>query len=237
MRRLPIFILVDTSESMRGEPIESVKNGLQMLVAALRRDPQALETAYLSIITFGGAPRQIMPLTGLDGFCLPELDAGGNRRLGAALELLCECRLCEVVPSTSAVKGDWLPFLFILTDGEPDDDVSIGIMKCRSMYWGGAVSCAAGPKANKELLNKITPDCVVELASADQTTLTSLFTWKSEQEIQISKTRESLPPALALHPRIWDGRYYQCQGCAEIFTFSLRTCPCCGAVCNEVRLK
>jgi uncharacterized protein YegL len=37
---------------MSGEPIQQVKNGVQMLVSALRQDPQALETAFLSVITF-----------------------------------------------------------------------------------------------------------------------------------------------------------------------------------------
>ena len=35
MRRLPVYLLIDVSGSMSGEPIESVRNGLQMLVAAL----------------------------------------------------------------------------------------------------------------------------------------------------------------------------------------------------------
>ena len=30
MRRLPVYLLVDTSGSMMGEAIESVRNGLQM---------------------------------------------------------------------------------------------------------------------------------------------------------------------------------------------------------------
>jgi uncharacterized protein YegL len=52
MRRLPIYILLDTSGSMRGEPIEAVKTGLRALLSSLSRDPYALETVYLSIITF-----------------------------------------------------------------------------------------------------------------------------------------------------------------------------------------
>ena len=52
MRRLPVYLLVDTSGSMMGEAIESVRNGLQMLVSALRQDPYALETAYLSVYYF-----------------------------------------------------------------------------------------------------------------------------------------------------------------------------------------
>ena len=46
MRRLPVFLVLDTSGSMSGEPIQAVKNGVQMLVSALRQDPQALETAF-----------------------------------------------------------------------------------------------------------------------------------------------------------------------------------------------
>lgn len=53
MRHLPVYILIDTSGSMKGEPIESVKVGLPDMIAALRLDPYALETVCISIITFG----------------------------------------------------------------------------------------------------------------------------------------------------------------------------------------
>ena len=52
MRRLPVYLLLDTSGSMHGEPIEAVKNGMQILLSTLRQDPYALETAYLSLIAF-----------------------------------------------------------------------------------------------------------------------------------------------------------------------------------------
>ena len=42
MRRLPVYLLIDTSGSMRGEPIESVKVGLETMVSSLRQDPLAL---------------------------------------------------------------------------------------------------------------------------------------------------------------------------------------------------
>ena len=46
-RRLPVYILIDTSGSMKGEPIESVKVGLSDMIASLRLDPYALETACI----------------------------------------------------------------------------------------------------------------------------------------------------------------------------------------------
>ena len=52
VRRLPVYLVLDCSGSMTGEPIEACRQGLKALLADLRSDPQALETAYLSVITF-----------------------------------------------------------------------------------------------------------------------------------------------------------------------------------------
>lgn len=87
MRRLPVYLLLDTSGSMYGEPIEAVKNGVQTLISTLRSDPYALETAYLSIITFNSTAQQITPLTELAAIQQPNIDAGGCTALGGALEL------------------------------------------------------------------------------------------------------------------------------------------------------
>jgi uncharacterized protein YegL len=188
MRRLPVYLLVDVSGSMSGEPIESVRNGLQMLVAALRKDPQALETAYLSIITFSSKAKQVVPLTELSLLQIPEMTAGGCTVLGEALELVCDCREKEVIRTTAEQKGDWRPMVFLLTDGVPTDDPSEGIDRFRSLKWGATVSCAAGPGADKDLLEAVTPKCVVELASADQTTLSAFFKWVTASIVSSSKS-------------------------------------------------
>lgn len=188
MRRLPVYLLIDVSGSMSGEPIESVKNGLQMLVSALRKDPQALETAYLSIITFSSDAQQIVPLTELTSFQIPEISASGGTSLGAALELVCKRRDEEVVKGTLEQKGDWRPMVFIMTDGVPTDEPSYGIKEFNSRKWGAAVSCAAGPGANTELLKQITPECVVELATADQTSLAAFFKWVTGSIAEVSKS-------------------------------------------------
>lgn len=72
-RRLPVYILIDTSGSMKGEPIESVKVGLSDMIASLRLDPYALETACISIITYDKDVKQILPLTELENLQLPEI--------------------------------------------------------------------------------------------------------------------------------------------------------------------
>ena len=77
MRRLPVYILLDTSGSMSGEPIEAVKNGVQVMISSLRQNPQAIETAFLSIITFDSAAQQIIPLTDLASFQMVDIKASG----------------------------------------------------------------------------------------------------------------------------------------------------------------
>lgn len=47
IRRLPVYLLLDCSGSMSGEPIEAVKQGIKALLTELKGDPQALETACL----------------------------------------------------------------------------------------------------------------------------------------------------------------------------------------------
>lgn len=91
MRHLPVYILIDTSGSMKGEPIESVKVGLSDMIATLRQDPYALETVCISIITFDREVNQILPLTELADLQIPNIITpdSGPTFLGKALEMLC----------------------------------------------------------------------------------------------------------------------------------------------------
>lgn len=178
MRRLPVYLLLDTSGSMSGEPIEAVKNGMQVLVSTLRQDPYALETAFLSIITFDSVATQVCPLTELATFQLPNLVATGTTALGAGLELLAQRISSEVTTSTAEVKGDWKPLIFIMTDGEPTDDWQKGLNALKKIKTGIIIACAAGPSANTNILKSIT-EVVVQLDTADSATIKAFFKWVS----------------------------------------------------------
>ncbi|MBD5183222.1 MAG: VWA domain-containing protein [Bacteroidales bacterium] len=178
MRRLPVYLLLDCSGSMFGEPIEAVKNGVQVLVSTLRQDPYALETAYLSIITFDSSAQQVTPLTELSAFQQPSIQASGCTALGEALSLLAQKADQEVTKTTHEQKGDWKPLVFIMTDGEPTDDLNKGLAEFKKRKWGMVVACAAGAGANTDTLKKIT-ECVVSLDTADSATIKAFFKWVS----------------------------------------------------------
>lgn len=176
MRRLPVYLLLDTSGSMTGEPIEAVKNGMQMMLHSLRQNPQAIETAYVSIITFDSTAKQIVPLTDLASFQMVDIKASGVTSLGAALSLLADKLETEVSKTTLEQKGDWKPMTFIMTDGIPTDDWQKGFNKLKTVNKGLIVGCAAGSGADDTVLRQIT-ESVVRLDSADSESISKFFQW------------------------------------------------------------
>ncbi len=193
-RRLPVYLLLDTSGSMSGDPIEAVKQGMKALISELRGDPQALETAYLSVITFNSSARQVSPLTELMLFKEPQINAGGATALGAALRLLTECINSEVKKSTESQKGDWKPLVFLLTDGAPTDDWRQAAEELKKVKPANIIACAAGAYADTTVLKEIT-ECVIMMNTLSAGDLAQFFAWVSGSIKMSSKSLDSKPGA------------------------------------------
>lgn len=183
MRRLPVYLLIDTSGSMKGEPIESVKVGLEAMLSSLRQDPFALESVCISIITYDREVKQILPLTPLDELQLPEISTpdSGPTHTGLALQLLCERIDREVQLSTPERKGDWMPLLFIMTDGKPSDLQLYRAMipEVKRRHFAAIIACAAGMKSDPRMLKELTDD-VYSLDTVDSAAFRQFFKWVSD---------------------------------------------------------
>lgn len=183
MRRLPVYILIQTSGAMKGEPIESIKVGLETMVASLRQDPFALESVYISIITFNREPQQLMALTELEHLQIPEISqpASGGTHLGEALEFICKKIDTEVQLSTAEKKGDWMPLLFIMSDGRASDPMAFNkvLPELKRRKFGSIIACVVGTKTDIENIKKIT-DKIVSLETTDSGTFRQFFKWVSE---------------------------------------------------------
>ena len=202
MRRLLVYLLLDTSGSMQGEPIQAVNSGMETLVGALRQDPYALETVHLTVITFDAEAKTIVPLTALEDVVLPQITTprSGPTHLGAALKMLFGQVARDVIKGSEETKGDWAPYLFVMTDGKPSD-TQLYKEQCAAVRQAGfasVVGCAAGPQAKEDDLRPLC-DHVVRLDTMDSGAFVKLFQWVSEVIVQGNRSQgvagtTNLPP-------------------------------------------
>jgi len=196
-RRLPIYLLLDCSESMAGEAIADLERGVETMVTILRGDPQALESAYLSVITFARDARQVLPLTEILGFQCPRLSVRSGTAMGAALRLLSQCLKREVVPTTATARGDYRPLVFLFTDGQPTDAWEAPADELRRQD-GTRVAqftaIACGPDVDTEALYRIT-DVVLRMKDTTPQTWRKVFLWLSAS-VQSMQSRGATPASL-----------------------------------------
>lgn len=160
MRRFPIFLVLDVSESMVGTPLEQIEQGLTQITSDLLQDPYALETAWISVIAFAGKAMTLTPLTETFNFTPPTLPVGAGTGLGAALTHLMAEIDRNVTKTTASAKGDFKPLVFLMTDGHPTDDPESTIQRWVANYKDrvSLVAVSIGGQANDAMLRRLTSD-------------------------------------------------------------------------------
>jgi uncharacterized protein YegL len=119
--RCPCMLLLDTSGSMTGSPIQQLNEGVQTLKNELQGDPLAAKRVEIAMITFGPATLQCDFQT-VDAFYPPYLSSGGDTPIGAAVTMGIELiNLRKQVFKEHGV-GYYKPWIILITDGSPTDN-------------------------------------------------------------------------------------------------------------------
>lgn len=195
MRRLPIYFLIDVSESMVGTPIEQVQDGMATIINELRTDPYALETAYVSVIAFAGKAKQLSPLQELYKFYPPKFPIGGGTSLGTALNFLMDDMDNSLQKTTAEVKGDWKPIIFLFTDGNPTDSVDHAFARWNNKYRRhcNLIVVSIGDNVNTQLMGQIS-DNVLRLKETDAKSFKDFFKWVTQSiktsSVSVSETND-----------------------------------------------
>lgn len=178
-RRLPIYLLLDCSESMAGEAITELQRGVDSMVRHLSGDPNALETAWLSVVTFSRGAQQLVPLTELLQFKMPRLKVHTGTALGAGLRLLMDCMKRELVKTTATTKGDYRPIVILLTDGQPTDQwetIADQMKGQRNPALANIYAIGCGPDVDTDNLRRLT-DIVLLMKEMSPLSWKKVFIW------------------------------------------------------------
>jgi len=200
--RCPVILLVDTSRSMAGAPLQELQRGLDVFKAEVQKDAQASLSVEVAIITFGRSVSLVQDFTTVDDFAPPPLRADGLTPMGEAIENALD--LLDRRKATYRENGVqyYRPWIFLITDGAPTDQWQ---QAAERLYHGEhdnkLLFFAVGVEgADFETLKQIaTPDRPPVLLNGLD--FNSLFVWLSSSMRQVSQNK--LGDVIALPPVGW----------------------------------
>lgn len=188
---LACVLLLDTSGSMGGHPINSLNQALRDFKSKVSMDEMAQKRVDIAIVEFNSKARVVQDFTPISQMEPIELEAVGVTAMGAginmAIDMLKERNNFYNTMGTPVFK----PWIFMITDGTPTDDVEFeqaarrvqeeenkgsGKLKFFSLGVGDF---------DKEPLFKIGK----RVMSLTDTDFTGIFNWLSESMVAISVSR------------------------------------------------
>jgi uncharacterized protein YegL len=153
--RCPCMVVLDTSASMSGEPIQQLNAGFQHFLQALNNDEVASCSVEVAVITAGGRVNEQLPFTvAMDIDRCDSFNANGMTPLGGAVDLALKKLEERKAQYRRAGVAYFQPWLVIISDGAPND------------HWQAAAANAKQLSSDRKLVS-----LVVGVEGAEMNTL------------------------------------------------------------------
>jgi uncharacterized protein YegL len=200
--RVPVILLLDTSGSMSGQPIQELNRGIAAFKEDALKNTQASLSVEVAIVTIGPEVQLIQDFVTVDNFTPPILEASGPTPMGAAIEYALD--LLEDRKATYKANGIqyYRPWVFLITDGAPTDDWQLAAQRVRENEANRRLSffAVAVQGADIQTLQQIAPSArpPILLKGLD---FRSLFVWLSTSMKRVSSGK--VGEVVALPPVGW----------------------------------
>jgi uncharacterized protein YegL len=187
---LACVLLLDTSCSMSGQPIDSLNQALQDFKNKVSLDEMAQKRVDIAIVEFNSDVRVVQNFTPISEMTPVTLQATGSTAMGAgidtAIDMVKERNRFYNGLGTPVFK----PWIFMITDGAPTDSIENAIRRIQEEESKGSHGklkfFALGVAGyDKNTLFRLT-NRVMELRDTD---FSGIFNWMSESMVAISVSR------------------------------------------------
>ena len=161
--RCPVVLLLDSSSSMAGQPIQELQEAMGQFYHEMGSDPISRLSVELCLIPFGTDVKVIRgfePVIDSIKRPRPWLEAGGNTPMGSGITL----GLDEIKTRRRFYKQQCLsaykPWLVLFTDGQPNDEWQAPAARARDMAARGQLlffGVGIGDGVDMHMLSSILP--------------------------------------------------------------------------------
>jgi uncharacterized protein YegL len=200
--RCACVLLLDTSGSMQGAPIQQLNMGLKSFKDELLTDSLASKRVEVAVVSFGDSAQLVTDFSDAAAFEPPALVANGLTPMGAAVwDALARLETRKELYRSNGVAY-YRPWVFLITDGEPTDDFGAAAQAVRDGEAAGKFSFyAVGVMdANLEKLAQIAPPNRPPV-KLDGLRFRDLFVWLSKSMKTVS--RSNIGQTVAVDPPGW----------------------------------
>ncbi|WP_250123112.1 VWA domain-containing protein [Chroococcidiopsis sp. CCMEE 29] len=120
--RCPCVLLVDTSGSMQGAPIDALNQGLRTFRDDLIKNSLASRRVEVAVVTFDCDINVVQDFVTADEFEPPTLTAQGLTSLGSGINKALDILQTRKALYRANGVAYYRPWIFMITDGEPQGE-------------------------------------------------------------------------------------------------------------------
>ena len=192
-QRCACVLLLDTSYSMDGAPLDALNAGVSEFRDALTEDELASLRVETAIVTFDTEVKLVQKFATAHNFTPPTLTTGGVTSMAKGVDFALDMVEERKRAYRDAKVSYYRPWILMITDGASTDSraemdtVSAKVHKAESNK-AVAFFCVGVDGADMDELNRLAPRGAVPL---DGLAFRELFLWLSESLTRVSSSRKA----------------------------------------------